>query len=149
LQIRSKNPHTQAWLAWSLLLLVVAIAELQPGDSAAMEAISRLDIHDKLLHTIAYLVVVFVPARKLSLTSLAVCMATTECVGALLELAQDLVPGRSFDAYDLAANTIGVLMGSFLGLASRLDGRAHADAAQAEAWRHRVLRVIRYPIHKD
>ena len=40
-------------------------------------------------------------------------------LGALLDFAQNFVPGRTFDLYDILANTLGVIIGIALGLLTR------------------------------
>jgi VanZ family protein len=45
-----------------------------------------------------------------------VCVAVSECVGIVLEVAQHYIPGRSTDVYDVVANTVGVLVGVGCGM---------------------------------
>lgn len=104
---------------WSGLLLFASIAELLPGDSAPMIALSVTDVNDKVMHFSAYAALAFVPTFGLRLTTAVACIITAELVGIGLEFAQFFVRQRSFDPYDMAANTAGVLVGIVLAIVSR------------------------------
>jgi VanZ family protein len=132
--VRRQRSHAYPWRAkargyrpapagvlglWIGLLVLVIIGELVPGDSAPMILLSRTYVSDKLVHFTAYTVLALVPALGLRLRSAIPCLITTQLVGISLELAQILVPYRSWDFYDIAANTAGVLAGAILGVGVR------------------------------
>jgi VanZ family protein len=102
---------------WAGLLLFVAIAELLPGDSVPMTAVSN--INDKVLHVSTYAVVAFLPAFGLRISTAVSCVIATELVGIGLDLAQGFVRQRSYDPYDIVANTVGVIIGIVVAVAGR------------------------------
>ena len=104
---------------WAGLLLFTIISELLPGDSAPMMALSLTHVNDKVLHFSAYAVLVFIPVFGLRLSTALGCIVATELVGIGLEYAQTFVRQRSYDPYDMAANTAGVLAGITLAIAGR------------------------------
>ena len=104
---------------WAGLFLFTAIAELLPGDSTPMMAISAFHINAKFMHFSTYAAVAFVPAFGLRLSTAVSCVIATELVGVGLDLAQLFVRQRSCDPYDVAANTAGVLVGVVLAVVGR------------------------------
>ena len=104
-------------LVWAGLLVFAGVAELLPGDSAPLRAVSALN--DKFLHFSVYAAIAFVPAFGLRFGTAVACLITTELVGIGLEFAQLLARDRSYDPYDMAANTGGVLVGVILALIVR------------------------------
>lgn len=104
---------------WSGLLLFASISELLPGDSAPMRALSVTHMNDKVAHFSAYAALAFVPTFGLRLNTAVACTLASELVGIGLEFAQILVRQRSFDPYDIAANTAGLLAGIVLAIVSR------------------------------
>jgi VanZ family protein len=101
------------------MLLFTIISELLPGDSAPMMALSVTHVNDKVLHFSAYAMVSFIPAFGLRLTPALGYLVTTELVGIALEFAQRFVRQRSYDPYDVAANTAGVFTGIVIAVAAR------------------------------
>ena len=97
------------------LLTCVVIGELLPGDSKPITALSTANVNDKVLHFGAYAVLALVPAIGFHRDAALRFMIVTEVVGLGLEGLQILVPQRSCDAADIAANTIGVVVGAVLG----------------------------------
>jgi VanZ family protein len=108
-------------------LLVVSIGELLPGESAPMRALSALDVSDKILHFGAYFILAFIPVFGLRSVYGWVCVLLSALAGVALEVLQSLVPGRSFDSVDLAANLVGLVAGA-------------AIAVTAIAWWRRNIR---------
>jgi hypothetical protein len=98
-------------LAWFLGVAVVIVGSLLPGDSAAIRALDKLDISDKIQHFAAYMVVALLPAlheRRPVVVTLAVALVG---LGVLLEFGQVLSPGRDFEIGDMVADTAGVCVG--------------------------------------
>jgi VanZ family protein len=104
---------------WAGLLLFTIVSELLPGDSAPMMALSLTHVNDKVLHFSAYAVLAFIPVFGLRLSTALGCIVTTELVGIALEFAQRFVRQRSYDPYDMAANTAGVFTGIVIAVAAR------------------------------
>lgn len=101
--------------AWILLWVIVATGELLPADNAAMELISETAISDKILHGCAYAALGFVPVLGFHRRRAIFSLIFAELMGMGLELGQLLVPGRSCDASDVLANTIGLVGGGLIG----------------------------------
>lgn len=71
---------------------------------------------DKFYHLIAYAWLAVLPTIGFSKKKLAVTAALSMIVlGILLEIGQRYVPGRTFSVADMAANTLGVFLGIFIG----------------------------------
>ena len=100
------------------MLLVIA-GELLPRNSAPMMLLTSADVSDKVMHFSAYAVLALVPAIGLQFSIAIPCIVANELVGVGLEFAQLLVPDRSCDLYDAAANTAGVLVGTALAIVIR------------------------------
>jgi VanZ family protein len=91
---------------------------------------------DKLAHAVIYGMLGALVAQAVrrsaerpvsAMTTVVVVAAAASCLGALDELHQYFVPGRSSDVFDALADVIGAALGSGLYLAiSRLLGRAAA-----------------------
>jgi VanZ family protein len=109
-------------LLWAGALLLAAWGEMLPGSSAPIVALSRTNLSDKLMHFGTYSVIAFIPAFGLGFHTAMRCIVTTELVGMGLEIVQRIVPDRSFDLYDVLANTMGVLAGTVLAVAIRSTG---------------------------
>lgn len=83
-------------------------------------SLPSVKISDKILHAMFYIPMTLIPAVTfkreedgfLIKAGLAVFV-----IGALLEVIQDYIPGRLFSYIDIAANCIGLCVGSILGLA--------------------------------
>lgn len=116
-------------LLWAGALLFAAGGELLPGSSAPIVALSRTNVSDKLMHFGIYSVIAFIPAFGLCFRTAIRCIVTTELVGIGLEIVQRIVPDRSFDLYDVLANTAGVLAGTALAVAIRSAGLPKSGGA--------------------
>jgi hypothetical protein len=107
--------------SWLTLLFIagvaaVVIGSLLPGSSPVMTTIGKLPVTDKALHFTAYLTLASLaalarPGLRSALT-LAIGLAL---LGATLEVAQSMVPGRTPELADEGANALGCLCGLFLG----------------------------------
>lgn len=92
---------------WCLAWLIIAVLMLTPLINPV-----RVPHSDLVAHFLAYACMAFGTVgfshRGRELTLLA---ATTIAGGVALELAQGLVPSRTVDILDMAANTLGVMVG--------------------------------------
>ena len=93
---------------WALLAAVLGVATLTPGELA-----TGMTSNDKLDHLLGFGVLAaagllaLAPARKHQLT---VGLGTL-AYGALIELLQTQVPGRSGELHDVLADALGVVLG--------------------------------------
>ncbi len=114
---------------WILLLATVVALSLLPAGFPGLRAVAALPAGDKLLHFLAYAIL----AGILPWVESRSAAACTGLVGLslLLELLQQLVPGRSCDPLDALANATGALCGllaaAFLNASLRRLRRAVAD----------------------
>ncbi len=101
---------------WAASLTFVVLTSLSPG----AELPARFWNADKVFHFLGYSWLAFLPllalARKQAGLRLALSMIG---VGFGLELCQAFIPGRFLSMGDIAANTLGVLAGLWLGLRLR------------------------------
>jgi len=96
--------------------VAVIIGSLLPGASPVIRAISMLPVSDKMLHFGAYLLLSTLAALGQRGWRTAILFALSLAVlGGALELAQHLVPGRTPELADEAANVFGVLCGLVIG----------------------------------
>jgi len=97
---------------WAVSALFVTLSSLNPG----AELPASFWNADKFFHFLGYSWLAFLPllafARSQTATRGALAMIALGCA---LELCQAFIPGRSFSIGDLAANTVGVLAGLWLG----------------------------------
>ena len=84
-----------------------------------MRTLSRLGIGDKLLHATAYAVLGFLPALHERRPALSAALIGVILLGVVLEFAQRLAPGRTFEVADMAANACGAFCGLLLALPLR------------------------------
>ena len=125
--MRELNRKSLWWaIAWGLLALVF-IASLIPMPATTMELPQGFDKYE---HIFAYAVLSGYFGQLLSRYALHLRYALALfCMGALLEVLQGLTGYRSPDYYDLAANSIGVVLGLLLcltplkGVVAMLDAR--------------------------
>ena len=114
---------------WCIAWLVVAVLMLAPLHSPLDVSHGDLIAHFAVFACLAFATVGF-SHRGAELTLLA---AATVAGGVALELAQALVPHRTFDILDMAANTLGVMVGYAGALTLLLLViRPAAEARQAE-----------------
>lgn len=84
-----------------------------------MRALGRLGIGDKILHATAYAVLGFIPALHERWPTLTGTLLGAILLGVMLEFAQRLSPGRTFEVADMAANACGALCGLIVALPLR------------------------------
>lgn len=111
-------------VAWAGLLIAVIYFSLHP----AFGPPSDYGI-DKLLHFLGYFLLAALPFAGFDRMGLALGLSVLMLpLGVGLEAAQDAIPGRFADPFDMAANGAGVLLGLGAGrplrrLAARFGGR--------------------------
>ena len=120
---------------WLLVLLCVITGELLPGNSAPMALVSSAALSDKALHLSAYAVLAVLPTTVFHGSVALSFLVFTELVGIALEFGQLLIPERSCDLSDIAANTAGVLIGAAAALFVRSRTAESPDAAPRRATR--------------
>jgi hypothetical protein len=96
-------------LLWMALMIGTFWGELLPGGSAVLNLVGLLS--DKLVHFSSYTLLAFIPAMGFRRPAGIACALAMIPVGVGLEFLQRMVPGRSFEIADMAANTLGVLAG--------------------------------------
>jgi VanZ family protein len=116
--IKLPSPKIVAIL-WAAALLAVVVGELLPGDSTPMQLVEAAEISDKVLHLVAYAVLAILPAAGFRAMTAVWCLVGVECLGLVLECLQPLVPGRSFELGDIAANTLGLIAGALAAVVLR------------------------------
>ena len=100
-------------LAWSGALTFLFYLYVAPPVALPIHSVGGLD---KILHAIAHAVMVAIPLALVANRRLKAIMITLAIASAFtFEFAQLLVPERRFDAYDLAANFVGLLIGACAG----------------------------------
>jgi len=117
-------------LTWLAALVAVIVGSVLPAQSVAMRLIDRAGINDKVEHFTAYAVLAALPSLdRFRCRRLRVTLASLFLLGALLELAQLLNPGRTCDWHDLVADSCGILAGVVLVRVSTLAFRLHFSVA--------------------
>jgi len=109
-------------LVASRVLLVIALAAITLL-SLSPSAPSAPGGNDKLAHLLAYAAIAFLlvlSARRSPnrVTRLLFSLTATTLYGVAIEFVQQFT-GREFDVMDMAANAIGALIGTLLGLVAR------------------------------
>jgi len=112
------------WTAWLSLLGVVVLLSLVPG-----RALPAVPVDDSVAHGGAYFVLAVLPVARAARgwvgSTGAVLLAP---LGMLLEVVQKVIPGRSFEWRDVAANVAGMMAGMALGWLLRLVWRPDGDS---------------------
>jgi VanZ family protein len=118
---RCRRSNSVAFAVWAGLILLIAWASLNPD----VRPPSNNDM-DKLLHVMAYAVIAGAPFMVFGTWHMASLVAmSVPLMGVLIELGQTLVPGRSGDLLDVAADCLGALAGTIVSGALR----ARADTS--------------------
>ena len=97
-------------IAWAVLLLCVVAGSLASRGSGLKHALDELNPSDKLWHVLAYFLLALLPALHERRVTVAVQTVAALFVGVLLEFAQGRFSDRPFDAGDIVANAVGVLI---------------------------------------
>ena len=101
--------------AWIAAMWVTAIGSLLPG-FILHSTVRAIPMNDKLIHFLIYTALAVLPVLGFgSFWTGLLCATLMIGFGALLEAAQLLVPERSAELADMAANASGVLIGIVLG----------------------------------
>ncbi len=108
------------------MIAAVAVGELLPGNSPILQAVAAAHISDKILHSGAYCLLALVPVFAFRRNIALISVLGLAVMGGALELLQQLVPGRSCDIADEAANVAGLLAGMILVYAWRMAARVTA-----------------------
>lgn len=99
-------------LLWVAGVFAIITGSLLPGTTVSLLETASMHFNDKALHFCGYLLVATLPNFALKRRSVALaCALGLIPMGICLEFLQRLVPGRSFELVDMAANTAGVLTG--------------------------------------
>jgi VanZ family protein len=77
--------------------------------------VASFGVSDKIEHFSAYFVLAAIPVLGFEAGRGVFAALSMIVLGALLDVAQKFIPGRSFEYADIAANSVGVIMG--LGIA--------------------------------
>ncbi len=101
-----------AQLVWVISVVFVSYLSLSPQIELPFEFKGV----DKACHSLAYLWLAAIPFFGFERSRIALAVAFLMLLfGIGLEYAQDFVPGRFFSVADMAANSIGVVLGVFFG----------------------------------
>ena len=106
--LRLRFPKLWSALGWLLVALVVS-GSLIPGP-----ALQAVDVNDKFMHACAYFVLMVWFAGFYRHAVYPVIAAVLVALGLTLDLLQLLTDTRSFDWYDVAMNSAGVVLGFVL-----------------------------------
>jgi VanZ family protein len=106
-------------ILWVAAVIAVIVGSLLPGSSAPMQTLNQLPVSDKVLHFAAYAVLAFLPSLHERWPAVTAALLGAIALGVLLEFAQRLSPGRTFEVADMAADACGVLCGLVLALPLR------------------------------
>jgi len=108
------------WLVWWLDFSFVVAGSLLPGALLGRMHLNSAHLSDKWIHFCGYALLAALPvsaaAGRLRVLVGIVCLAV---LGLVLEFAQRLVPGRTYDSGDFVANVLGLLTGVAAGLLAR------------------------------
>lgn len=121
---------SKSWLfivgtfVWAFIVVATVIGEMLPASSAPMRFLGSLAISDKVFHFSAYALIAFFPSVLFSRRAALLCAGVAVLLGIALEFGQELLPDRSFEIADMAANTLGVLSGLTVGTLVRTRRRA-------------------------
>ncbi|MEK7408923.1 MAG: VanZ family protein [Acidobacteriota bacterium] len=118
---------------WWLDLAFVAATSLLPGRLLMRIGLGPAAVNDKGVHFLAYASLAVLPVLGIARPRCALAAAASVVLlGLALEFAQRLVPGRSFEWADFAANNLGVLAGAAAGLLVRRLAAAGPAPSQSQ-----------------
>ena len=107
------RPDQRFWVVglWFTALLTVVVGELLPGSSPVLIWLASFGISDKIEHFTAYFVLAALPVLGFETKKGVFAALSMILLGALLDVLQKFIPGRTFEFADIAANAAGVLAG--------------------------------------
>lgn len=119
--MKFRIPQTRSiLLLWALAVATVILGSLLPATTLAQLHYGSVASDDKLVHFMGYTVLAIVPVAFLELLGIGIMLAVSMIpLGVLLEYVQRLVPGRSFEIADMAADCLGVMAGMVVALCIR------------------------------
>ncbi|MBV8907261.1 MAG: VanZ family protein [Acidobacteriia bacterium] len=121
--VRPAAFHKLVRVAWIIAIVVVIVGSLLPGNSGPIEALDSLNINDKVEHTIAYMVLAFLPAIHERRGFVVAAALGAAALGVVLEFGQLLSGWRDFEVGDMLADALGVCIGLAIGVPlRRLEG---------------------------
>ncbi len=104
--------HAVLRAVWVALFALTVWFSLMPGSATPISLLSSIPGGDKFGHMSAYCALAFVPTlherRYIALAFILVGLT----LGVMMEIAQRLVPSRTFDWYDVLANISGLAIGT-------------------------------------
>jgi VanZ family protein len=106
-------------IVWLLSLAVVVVCSIASAQSSVIRLIAATHLSDLFEHFAAYAFLAALPVFGRFGFRAPAMAALLFLLGVMLELAQRLSPGRSFDWLDIAANSAGILVGVGLALCFR------------------------------
>jgi VanZ family protein len=118
---------------WLLAVAAIIAGSLLPSESAAMQAIDRVPLSDKVEHAAAYAFLAFVPAIHERRRRVIAAAAGAVLLGVALEFAQLWSGWRDFEVADMVADGIGVAVGLGIGWTLRNWAVAQRGAAMARS----------------
>lgn len=130
-------PHPFARLlfgGWLLAIFAVTVGSLLPADVITfMPGGGALSVNDKATHFLAYTLLAVLPIVSVERLVIAMALAGAMApLGIAIEFLQLLVPGRSCEVGDMAADILGICCGIAVATTLRFVQRvAHTPAAGA------------------
>lgn len=115
--------------AWAIAVVVVVSGSLAPAFLLRKLPPVAVPDNDKAAHFLAYVILAMLPVVAADVVRMGLLLALAMIpLGVALEFFQQLVPTRSFELADMAANTLGVLTGVLIALWLRGFRRTAAEA---------------------
>jgi VanZ family protein len=110
---------------WPLVFVIITIFWLSVIKTPSLKLYENWfwDNIDKFAHALAYAALYFSGAfslqnfsdkKQLTLSNLKVLFAFSFLYGFLIEILQHFLPHRSFDSFDMLANTLGLIIGAVI-----------------------------------
>ena len=112
------NARYRSFWTWLFIagVIVVIVGSLSPESSPLMKTVEKLPFTDKAIHFSSYLVLgILASLARPGSRAVIVFLIGLALMGAVLEFAQAMVPGRTPDFLDEGANVLGAISGLFLG----------------------------------
>ena len=105
---------------WLAAVCLVIVGSLCPASGSHRLHYDDLELNDKAVHFVNYTVLAILPLAALGFRRAALGYAASMIpLGGILELLQRLVPGRTCELGDFAADVLGVFAGVLLALGGR------------------------------